>query len=150
MPMILCCQQEISKKLQLETNQELYFTYIGYDDFVYSSANQMIVSEIKKESKILLAGIAKPTSFFNHLQNENDTMLKFSDHHSFSAEEIQSISDKAGNQKIITTEKDYVRLKDSILANRLYYLPIRTMFIGQGSNFDNKILNYVGKSTRNS
>ncbi len=143
-------QQEISRKLQLEPHQELYFSFIGYDEFVYSSKNQIHVPDIKLERKIVLAGIAKPTPFFNLLQNDNDIILKFSDHHSFSDDEIQSINNKAGTQKIITTEKDYVRLKDSILADRLYYLPIRTVFVGQGSNFDNKILNYVGKSTRNS
>ncbi len=142
-------QEEISVKLEIRTDQELYFSYIGYDEFVYAAANQLLVSEVQLDSKMLLAGIAKPTPFFSHLQNDNDVTMTFPDHHHFSEDEIQNISNKAGNQKIITTEKDYVRLKDSILADRLYYLPIRTMFIGHGSNFDNKILNYVGTSTRN-
>jgi tetraacyldisaccharide 4'-kinase len=36
------------------------------------------------------------------------------------------------------------------LGDQLYYLPIKTSFLNKGDFFDKTILNYVGKSTRNS
>ena len=97
-----------------------------------------------------MAGIAKPKSFFAYLQNENDIVMKFSDHHHFSEDDILNIKKQAKNNLIITTEKDFVRLNDSISKEQLFYLPIKTSFIFGGNDFDKTILNYVGKSTRNS
>ena len=59
------------------------------------------------------------------------------------------MKEKANNKLIITTEKDYVRLKNYQLKS-LFYLPIKTRFISEGNNFDKTILDYVGKSSRNS
>jgi tetraacyldisaccharide 4'-kinase len=50
---------------------------------------------------------------------------------------------------IVTTEKDYVRLKGQLPAAQLFYLPIKTDFVQDQPNFDQTILNYVGTSTRN-
>jgi tetraacyldisaccharide 4'-kinase len=136
-------QAEILLKLKLTCSQQIYFTFIDYDDYIYGENKKIAVNEIKSESKLLLAGIAKPTPFFNYLKNENDECLTYPDHHNFSESDLESIQGKAGNKKIITTEKDYVRLKDSKLASQLYYLPIRSTFINHQQNFDATILEYV-------
>jgi tetraacyldisaccharide 4'-kinase len=101
------------------------------------------------KSKLLLAGIAKPKPFFAYLQHENDGVLTFPDHHHFTESDINIINKQAKNQLIITTEKDYVRLKNHIPAAQLFYLPIKTSLVAEGINFDKTILNYVGTSTRN-
>lgn len=141
-------QNKIKKKVGLDS--PIFFSSIAYDDSVYSSDNSFKVSEIKTQTKLLLAGIAKPKSFFAYLQNENDIVMKFSDHHHFSEDDILNIKKQAKNNLIITTEKDFVRLNDSISKEQLFYLPIKTSFIFGGNDFDKTILNYVGKSTRNS
>jgi tetraacyldisaccharide 4'-kinase len=141
-------QNKIKKKVGLDS--PIFFSSIAYDDSVYSSDNSFKVSEIKIQTKLLLAGIAKPKSFFAYLQNENDIVMKFSDHHHFSEDDILNIKKQAKNNLIITTEKDFVRLNDSISKEQLFYLPIKTSFIFGGNDFDKTILNYVGKSTRNS
>jgi tetraacyldisaccharide 4'-kinase len=92
---------------------------------------------------LLLAGIAKPKPFFDFLKNENDECLTFPDHHHFSDADLESIQSKANGRKIITTEKDYVRLKDSKIVSQLYYLPIKSTFINHQQNFDAAILDYV-------
>lgn len=142
-------QDAISKKLNPEPRQRVFFTFIDYDDRVYSQNGTSGISEISGHNKILLAGIAKPEPFFAYLRGENDTVMEFPDHHHFTENEISQIREKAENNNIITTEKDYVRLKDRVLSNRLFYLPIKSTFIAEGENFDKKILNYVGKSTTN-
>ncbi len=131
-------------------NQKLYFSYIDYDDFIYSDGESIKVSEIKNVDKLLLAGIAKPNPFFAYLQNESDEKLVFSDHHHFTEIDINEIKYKSQNKIIITTEKDFVRLKGSIAKEKLFYLPIRSSFISESENFDKTIINYVGASTRNS
>lgn len=136
-------QAEIRLRLKLTCSQQIYFTFIDYEDSIYSKEEKIAADEIKNESKLLLAGIAKPTPFFDYLKNKNDECLTFPDHHSFSDSDLESIQNKAGNKKIITTEKDYVRLKDSKLVSQLYYLPIKSTFINHHQNFDATILEYV-------
>ena len=142
-------QNKIKSKLQLKANQELYFSYIDYDDSVYSKDKTMKFSEIQNVDKLLLAGIAKPNPFFAYLQSENDEKLVFADHHHFTENDIRNILDKAQNKIIITTEKDFVRLKGKLSEEQLFYLPIKSSFISDSDNFDKTITNYVGTSTRN-
>ena len=59
------------------------------------------------------------------------------------------VNNKSKNKIIITTEKDFVRLKGSIPKEQLFYLPIRSTFLSVSENFDKTITNYVGTSTRN-
>ncbi len=136
-------QAEIRLKLKLNCSQQLFFTFIDYDEEIFGSEGKIAVNEIKQESKLLLAGIAKPKPFFEYLKNENDECLTFPDHHHFSDADLETILAKAKGKKIITTEKDYVRLKDSKLVSQLYYLPIKSTFINHQQNFDTTILEYV-------
>ena len=129
-------------------NQTLFFSTIEFDEYVYSENEKQLVSEIQNVDKLLLAGIAKPQSFFAHLQSDNKTCLTFSDHHQFSEKDLLEIKNKAQNNIIITTEKDYMRLKVSLPKEQLYFLPIKTKFLFEGDNFDKKIINYVESSTR--
>lgn len=139
-------QAKIKLKLKLKNTQQVFFTFIDYDLVIYGKNEEISVSEIKSESKLLLAGIAKPKPFFDYLKNESDECLTFPDHHHFSDADLDSIRNKANGRKIITTEKDYVRLKDSELVDQLYYLPIKSSFINHQQDFDTTILNYVKKT----
>ena len=148
------CPKEISEAKQntirkkIEAAVSVYFSTIDYDDKVYNASESKNVSDIKKVDKLLLAGIAKPNPFFAYLQGQNDVQLQYSDHHHYSENDIKNIKEKATNKLLITTEKDYVRLKHWQL-NSLFYLPIKSSFLSEGDNFDKTILNYVGKSSRN-
>ena len=142
-------QNKIKAKLNLDLYQELYFSYINYDDSIYSENESVVVSEIKNSEKLLLAGIAKPEPFFEHLKSKNEECLTFSDHHHFSEKDILEIENKANNKIIITTEKDFVRLKGSLSKEQLFYLPIRSLFISRSEKFDKTIINYVESSSRN-
>lgn len=140
-------QNNIKKKIGI--NRPIYFSKIGYADSVTGREGEISTIEIKKTEKLLLAGIAKPKPFFEYLQTGKDVEMKFKDHHHFTDEEIERIQTLANNKIIVTTEKDYVRLKDKEI-NKLYYLPMESKFVLKGDDFDNQILNYVRKSTRNS
>jgi tetraacyldisaccharide 4'-kinase len=139
-------QQKIREKLKVK--QQVFFTTIQYDDFVFGNDSQLLVSEIQSESKVLVAGIAKPKLFFDFLKNEKDETLVFPDHHHFSKQDCEQIIAKANGRKIITTEKDFVRLNGLLPKHQLFYLPIKSFFLN--ANIDKTIEDYVGKSTRNS
>lgn len=139
-------QENIRKKIGLDV--QLFFSHIDYDSDVYNDVESKKVSEIKAKDKLLLAGIAKPEPFFNYLKNNNDITLQFPDHHHFTENDVKTIKYSALNNIIITTEKDYVRLKHQNFSN-LYFLPIKSSFISDSENFNKTILNYVGTSSRN-
>ena len=136
-------QNNIKSKLNLNSNQKLFFTSIGYDETVFSKNKQIPVTEIQKIDKVLLAGIAKPEPFFNHLKKVGDEVLKFPDHHDFSDNEISKIKEKANNKLVITTEKDYVRIKDAFPDEQLFYLPIQSSFLADAIVFDETILKFL-------
>lgn len=142
-------QHRITKKLKLESGQLSFFTYIEFSKLAYSKYESIQLEDLKNETILLVAGIAKPKSFFDHLKQEDTECLTYPDHHHFTSSDIDIILSKAGKNKIITTEKDYVRLKELIPSDKLYYLPIQTTFIQNKEVFDKTILNYVGASTRN-
>ncbi|MFC6096676.1 tetraacyldisaccharide 4'-kinase [Flavobacterium qiangtangense] len=133
----------IERKLQLESSQKLFFTSIAYDEFIFSEQKQLSFSEIKNSEKLLLAGIAKPEPFFDYLKNEKDTILTYPDHHHFSDKDILEIKSNADGKIIITTEKDYVRLKGNLPSQQLFYLPIKSEFLQNREVFDQTILSYV-------
>ena len=141
-------QDDIKKRLNLSKNQELYFTFIAYDDFIYGENRKIKVDEIQYFAKVLVAGIAKPEPFFSYLQNPNDVCLSFPDHHNFTDKDILEIKNLAQNNIIITTEKDFVRLKGSVPNEQLFYLPIQSSFVSGSEYFDKTIIDYVGTSTR--
>lgn len=136
----------IERKLQLESKQKLFFTSIAYDEFIFSEEKQLLVSEIKNAKKILLAGIAKPEPFFDYLRNEKDTILNYPDHHHFSDKDILEIKEKAKGKIIITTEKDFVRLKGNLPSEQLFYLPIMSQFLFDRNGFDDCILKFISNT----
>ena len=139
-------QLKIREKLNVK--QQVFFTTIQYDDYVFGNDSQLLVSEIQSESKVLVAGIAKPKLFFDFLKSEKDDTLVFPDHHHFSKQDCEQILAKANGRKIITTEKDFVRLNGLLPERQLLYLPIKSAFLN--TNIDKTIHDYVGKSSRNS
>ena len=142
-------QQQITIE-KLQVGVPVYFNSIVYNDFVLNNAQEsLLVSDIKNTQKIVLAGIAKPEPFFNFLNAETAERLIFADHHNFTDVDIQHILKKAAGRKIITTEKDFMRLKNKLPNNQLYYLPIQINFLRNKNNFDQQIINFVKKSNQN-
>jgi tetraacyldisaccharide 4'-kinase len=143
-------QSRLRTKLKVNDHQELFFTFINYDSYFLGDNCKIDRDALKGVKKVLIAGIAKPESFFNSVQEEGDICLSYPDHHDFTDDEVLEIKKIAQNNKIITTEKDYVRLKGFFPSEQLFYLAIQSSFITGGEKFNKTILDYVGTSTRNS
>ncbi len=138
-------QAQIKQRIKSYSDAPVYFSTIAFDENVQSSIASVPVATIQQSACVLLAGIAKPASFFNYLGNSVSIFLTYPDHHHFTESDILHIKQQAGDKMIITTEKDYVRLKDSELKDQLYYLPIRTSFMVDSNEFDTAVLDYLKK-----
>ncbi|OCB76499.1 tetraacyldisaccharide 4'-kinase [Flavobacterium crassostreae] len=136
-------QNSIRDKLKLTKEQALFFSTIAYQDSLCSEKTTLMVQDIIQEDKVLVAGIAKPEPFFAHLQTANSVQIRYPDHHHFTTKDILEIKKQSQNKILITTEKDFMRLKDSVLKEQLYYLPISSAFLNNEEAFRAKIKNYV-------
>jgi tetraacyldisaccharide 4'-kinase len=125
--------------------QELYFSFIDYDDNIYSEHKSLQLSVIKNNKKLLIAGIAKPAPFFDYLKSSEAIRMTFPDHHNFSKSDIDEIRKASKDSICITTEKDYVRLYQELKIDNLYYLPIKTAFLDDADGFNNAVESYVRK-----
>lgn len=142
-------QQRIRKSLNLKAHQSLFFTYIKYSSQIVSNSDTLNINQINLNEVLLVAGIAKPKNFFDFLKTDNTVCLSYPDHHNFTESDLNHILTQAQGKKIITTEKDFVRLNNQLPSNQLYYLPIKTSFIKDQERMDQIIIDYVGQDSRN-
>lgn len=147
-------QQAIVARLKPAPSQAVYFTAIDYENEL-RGAGSIPLASLPQYEVLLVTGIANPTPLLNFLKAHKVQVchLKYPDHHFFTEKDIRKINStfaklKSSHKLMLTTEKDYVRISDQL--EGLYYLPIRTKFIHQQTQFDNNIINYVEQGSRNS
>ena len=80
------------------------------------------LDHFKEKKLIAIAGIGNPNNFFQLVEENGlkiEKKLIFPDHHIFNDTDVQEIKNKIAekNCKIITTEKDYHKMKNLILKN---------------------------------
>jgi len=117
-------KKEIVNRLKPKPNQEVFFGSIDYAGTVKNHFDAIDLETLKPTSFTLVTGIANPEPLVAHLKVKDLEFehIKFGDHHDFNPKEIKDLSSK---QLIITTEKDYARLRPFFAdSKRLYYLPI--------------------------
>jgi len=134
-------RNEIITKLKPLATQNVFFSTIKYSETVYGNQLSEPLINLLKERFTLVTGIANPKPLLNFLNSRgyNFEHLNFKDHHSFTESELKLLNTKP---LILTTEKDYMRLKDNIAKERLFYLPIE-MQIFSNEKFNNLVNNYV-------
>ena len=150
---------EISKKLEIDKKQQLFFSKIVYGSVVFGWDKVLDFDDLIEYKVLLVTGIANPDSLIKHLKSYDITFkhLKFADHHDFTVDDVLKIDSDfvnlgSGKKVVLTTEKDYVRLSTtSIHKSNLMYLPISVDFLnGDKAKFDKKITEYVKQNKRNS
>lgn len=121
-------QQEIQYKMKLLKHQELYFSKIVYEPYLKNDFDQKPIDYLTNHNFCLVTGIANPKPLVNFLKDKKlkFTHLSFPDHHLFSKNEINQLAQK---KLIITTQKDYMRLKNELDTKNLFYLPISTTLL---------------------
>ncbi|WP_223032907.1 tetraacyldisaccharide 4'-kinase [Hanstruepera marina] len=133
-------KQQIRNKLNPLPHQKLYFSSIEYSYKVYSETEESMLTDLKDFT--LITGIANPQPLVDYLERLKMTFehLKFGDHHHFTATEIEEFEKL---DCILTTEKDFMRLKmHPTLKQKLFYLPI-TIQIDQADDFNKQIMDFI-------
>ena len=136
-------RQMIHRTLHLASHQHLYCSRIAYDSLPVDS------------TPLLITGIANPKLLLDHIQRQfpDTELLAFPDHHDFTSKDILTILDKATKYDyVVTTEKDYMRMKSTSLINaltdKLQVLPITTELADDHGAFDLQILSYLTECQR--
>ena len=146
------CPKDLGKDKRSEIKSEIYkyvnpginvfFTTINYDipRHFYSQK----VAPLDK--CVVVTGIARANKFIEYAKGNFEVLWheKFSDHHDFKVSELKNIKSKVKtlgpDVMILTTEKDYVRIKNKDVFENdypIFYIPITQEFLNDGTKFDN-------------
>jgi tetraacyldisaccharide 4'-kinase len=101
----------------------------------------------KTTSLIAFSGLAYPKKFFSSLEDNGYNIIKkisFADHHLFTEKDFSSLREKARSlgAKLITTEKDYVRLT-KMQRKYVNYVPIELCW-----DNENEVKKYLKKQIK--
>lgn len=155
----------ITKAMDLYPYQKLFFTTLNYGDLypVFGNGERLSLNDIKPEINMLvLTGIASPQHMLMDLSQHTDhiTPLTFPDHHRFTHKDATKINNMYDSlpepRMIVTTEKDAARLFEldglsEDVRRNIFALPIEIDFmLEQGEAFDEFMLSYVHKNSKNS
>lgn len=134
--------QDIKKDILKYTSAPVYFSGLHYEDGVVGE-EEILVKELPQEFT-LVTGIARPEPLVLYLKKQGLSFkhLKYSDHHNFTQTELENLEKE---KFILTTEKDFARLKGVLLKPKLYYLPIRVKFIPDAALFNRSLQDYVSR-----
>ncbi len=167
----LAAAEEIKRKLKPIKGQSVYFSGLEYGAAVnhlgveissnknsegtlrYNPASSGITQgdsgSNRTKSIILLTGIANPATMLDQLKKQYTVVkhLHYPDHHNFTESDLKQIAEllKTHNIPIITTEKDWVRLKALLsqeVLEQVFYLPIQVKILLNG---EQKLLKEVGE-----
>jgi tetraacyldisaccharide 4'-kinase len=136
------------KNAHIESNK-IFFSSIQYGLPISFSKEVFDVSA----DILLITGIANPMPLEEYVRTKNSIeTIFFPDHHDFSVVDIRKIHAKfdimpSRKKLILTTEKDYMRLKDTLTEMEMmkyswFYLPIEVK-IDREEDFINEITGYV-------
>ncbi|MFV0565579.1 MAG: tetraacyldisaccharide 4'-kinase [Flavobacteriaceae bacterium] len=133
-------KQTIIKAIRPKTGQSVFFSRIVYANAVISVNKTILVDNLK--SFTLVTGIANANTLVAYLQGKGLVFnhLNYNDHHEFTDTEIDNLSK---HECIVTTEKDFMRLKQyATLSEKLYYLPI-TVKLDRQDDFNTLVRGFV-------
>lgn len=134
-------QETIERELKLEPHQNLFFGYIDYSPQIINDRGTISLESLKGKQILLVTGIANDRPLIDHLKNEEINFIheRFPDHYNYQKKDLEKIS----GEIILTTEKDYMRLKNILSHPHLYYIPIRFKFIKDDEKFLNLINQFL-------
>jgi tetraacyldisaccharide 4'-kinase len=112
----------------------------------YSKYKPLNIRYFRGKKLFAFAGIGNPENFFDLLVKNNLNLKKkisFPDHHHFNKKELQVIVNESlkKNLELITTEKDYIRIKNMGIKN-IGYLELK-LEITKKNNLIKKINDYL-------
>tara|TARA_B100000029_G_scaffold159867_1_gene155603 strand:- start:627 stop:1559 length:933 start_codon:yes stop_codon:yes gene_type:complete len=129
------------KDIDFETKLKKYNPKLKFVYYEYVSKN---LNEFKNKKLIAFAGIGNPENFFDFLKKNNLNVIKeikYPDHYNYSKKNLDHLVTlkKKYNARLITTEKDYMRI-DSDYHQNFDFISIKTNL--EDLNF---LKNLIGK-----
>ena len=123
------CPENISKNdkksllelIKPSPTQTVFFSKIKYSENIFSETKTLKIRDLHNKKINIVTGIADSSGMIEFLTSLGIYInhFSFADHHNYSKKDVSKFS----NQTIITTEKDYTKLRKFGIEN-LYYLPI--------------------------
>ncbi|MBL6963534.1 MAG: tetraacyldisaccharide 4'-kinase [Bacteroidetes bacterium] len=138
-------------------NKPLYFTSIEYSSLRSAKGQLLGMDELGDYSILLFTGIGNSNPLTEYIETKAGKVvsLKFPDHHWYSKKDFSKIEMEfnklaVSRKLILTTEKDFSRIRNSWIENLfidlpLYFISIQMKFIDRHSEsqFKQKIDDYV-------
>lgn len=150
--------RNIIKDIKPLAHQKVFFSYLKYGE-LYSITNKNTqintLNDLYRYRIISFTGIANPKPFVEYLKEYAAEVkhLPFPDHYEYAEKDLTDIqrfyeSIEGGNKILVTTEKDFMRLKNNSIwdiASRMniYILPVEVTFKDKEEEFNQLIINYV-------
>lgn len=140
-------------KIKPKAHQNVFFSKIVYARSAIGFRFTLAAEEWANYEVLLITGVANPQPLVDYVQTKFKQVKhwEFADHHNYSIADVQKIDEEYDRMSslhkiILTTEKDYMRLKDeSALIENLFYLPIEVE-LNDYEGFSKILLDYVRKN----
>ena len=143
-------KETIIKSLNPLANQKVFFSTLTYKQKIKSDVDQINIDSLAESDFILVTGIADSSYLVEFLKSKafNFKHLKYSDHYNFNKLSIDKIRNISSGKRILTTEKDFGRLKPKISDRDIYYIEVSMQFNSELNelNFDKTISEYIDQN----
>jgi tetraacyldisaccharide 4'-kinase len=150
--------RQITKDINPLAHQRVFYSYLKYGElYSITNSNDKIstLGDLFRYRIISFTGIANAQPMVNYLKEyaAEVSHLPFADHHDFQMKDLEDIEKyyqgfPGGNKIMVTTEKDFMRLKNKAIWDfaktlNIYVLPVEITFKDKEKEFDQLILKYV-------
>jgi len=125
-------QTKIVDLLEPKDHQHVLFSYLNYSEKLKGDGRALMLSQLLGKKVTLVTGIADAKPLVAYLMDLgiNIAHLEYKDHHFFTSSEIALFNSSAF---VLTTEKDYVRLKGKV--KNLFYISVKHGFMNEDKAF---------------
>jgi len=140
-------REKFKNSLNLHEHQKVYFSSLTYSEKIKSKEAFININELETDDFILVTGIADSSYLVKFLKDRNlsFTHLKYKDHYNYNKPSIDKINRISEGKYILTTEKDFGKLKLKLDSDKLFYIEVSLQFINNNNDlhFDQEIEKYV-------
>ncbi len=140
-------REKFTNSLNLFEHQKVYYSSLTYSEEIKSKSISLDINHLKEKDFVLITGIADSSYLVKFLKDRNLVFshLKYKDHYNYSKSSIDKIKRISEGKYILTTEKDFGKLKLKIDSDNLFYIEVSLKFLNDNNelDFDNLIEKYV-------
>ena len=124
-------KKKVISSIKPKKHQKILFSRLAYSDSLVGVDKKIELKDLREECFSLVTGIANPEPLVDYLRMNNTVFehFKYADHYFFTQDDISSFSK---NKLIVTTEKDFTKLKGR--CENVFYLEVKHEFFEDGES----------------